>query len=91
MPLLEECAKREKECQKLRKEFSERTKSLKILFSMIRSPLICDMVYKSERRRLTPAEIKRSDQQSVFTLRQYEFDKSNVDNFVRDTFAKVMD
>ena len=46
----------------MRKEFTERTRSLKIVFSLIRSPHLCDMIYKGERRRLTPLEMKRIEE-----------------------------
>ena len=51
MPLINEAVKREKESQELEKELKERTKNLKILFALIRSPKMCNLFYKEERRR----------------------------------------
>ena len=68
-PLISECAKREKECQELIEEVKERTKSLKIIFAMIRSPKMCDLMYKEERKRFTKDKLKKMNESAVMTLR----------------------
>ena len=45
------------------------------------------MVYKGERKRLTPLEMKQVDEQAIFTLRQYKFQPLNADQFVKEAFA----
>ena len=50
-PLIAEVTKREKENQELIQQAKERKKNLKIMYAMIRSPKMCDLVYKEERKR----------------------------------------
>ena len=52
-PLIAEVTKREKESQILHREVRERTKNLKILFAMIRSPQMCNLFHKTERKRFS--------------------------------------
>ena len=73
MPLVDQCAKREKQCQILHKEVTERTRNLKLLFAMIRSPNLCDMVYKTERRRYSKEKLKELREESINNLRMYKF------------------
>ena len=68
-PLIEETSKREKECQELIHEVKERTKNLKILFAMIRSPKMCDLVYKEERKQYTKEKVKLLSDNAILTLR----------------------
>ena len=75
MPLVAECAKREKQLQEMFKELSERTKSLKIVYAMIRSPRMCDLLYKAERKKFSADRIKAMQDRAVSTLRLYEFDE----------------
>lgn len=58
MPLIAECSKREAQCQIMFKEVVERNKNLKILWAMVRSPKLCDLVYKTERKRFTAEKQK---------------------------------
>ena len=90
-PLIEQCSKREKECQRLNKEVIERTKSLKILFAITKSPKMSDLVYKAERKRFTKEKLKEIDDKAILTLRQYRFDESGVENFVLDIYATIFD
>ena len=69
LPLIAECTKRETECQMLRHEVKERTKNLKILFAMIRSPKMCDLVYKEERKQYTKEKVKLLSDNAILTLR----------------------
>lgn len=57
-PLIEECSKREKERQFLLNEIKERTKNLKILYSMIKSPKMCDLLYKAEQKHISKERLK---------------------------------
>ena len=82
MPLIAECSKREAQCQIMFKEVVERNKNLKILWAMVRSPKLCDLVYKAERKRFTAEKLKELQEKSVFTLRQYKFDDKNAEKFV---------
>ena len=52
-PLIAECSKRELEIQRLQEEVKSRTKNLKILFAITKSPKMSDLVYKAERKRFT--------------------------------------
>ena len=89
IPLVAECTKRENQCQNMFQEVTERTKSLKILFAMIRSPKICDLVYKTERKRLTAENFKAMQESAVLTLRQYKFDEKQADKFVEEIYSRV--
>ena len=68
-PLIEECSKREAECQKLNQAVVERTKSLKILFAITKSPKMSDLVYKEERKRFTEEKLQEMSEKAVLTLR----------------------
>ena len=48
---------------------------------MIRSPKMCDLIQKAERRYLSKERLKKVKENAVLTLRQYEFD-NNVNKFV---------
>ena len=52
-PLLTECMKREKETTEKSNFAEDAKKSLKILFAMIKSPKLCDLMFKEERKRYT--------------------------------------
>ena len=67
--MIAEVAKREEECQELLLQVKERTKNLKIVFSMIRSPKMCDLFYKEDRKRYTKDMLRQMDDNAVFTLR----------------------
>ena len=69
MPLLEECMKREKEVKDVTNFATQVQRSLKILFSMIKSPKLCDMFFKAERKRFTEAQIEKIHEQSILVLR----------------------
>ena len=68
-PLIIEAQKQEAIVKKLRTEVKERTANLKILFSMIRSPKLCDLFYKAERKRNTKKQMDKIHEHSVHTLR----------------------
>lgn len=90
-PLIEECSMREKEIHRLKREIVERTRNLKILFAITKSPKMCNIIYKAERRRVTAEQMKAIDDRAILTLRQYRFDQSNVCNFVDKVFEQVYD
>ena len=46
-----------------------REKNLKILFAMIRSPKICDLVYKEERKQYTKDKLKEMHDNAILSLR----------------------
>ena len=48
---------------------------------MIKSPKMCDMFQKVERKRVCREKLKEFNETAVLTLRQYKFD-DNVDQFV---------
>ena len=81
-PLIAECTKREKEIQRLDEELIAKTKNLKILFAITKSPKMSNLVYKAERKRFTEEKLKQIDDHAILTLRQYRFDESGVENFV---------
>ena len=68
-PLINECSKREEEVQRLQEEVKQRTKSLKILFAVTKSPKMSDLVYKAERKRFTKDKLQQIYEQAVTTLR----------------------
>ena len=81
-PLVDECVKREKENLRIRAALQERQSNLKILYAMIRSPKLCDMMYKAERKRFEKEQLEKINQESIHTLRQYNFDSDNASGFV---------
>lgn len=89
LPVIEEVTKREIENQKLLSEVKDRTINLKILFAMIRSPKMCDLLHKTERRRFTQEKLEELTQQSVFLLRQYQMDHKNGEHFVESVYDQV--
>ena len=78
--MIEQCSKRESECQFLRSEIADRTKSLKILYAMLRSPKMCDLFFKSEKKRHSQEALKKLNDAAILTLRQYNFDEKCADN-----------
>ena len=56
-PLIANAHRQESELVRFKMEIKERTKNLKILFAMIRSPKMSNMVFKAERVRLTQKEL----------------------------------
>ena len=45
------------------------TKNMKLLFAMIRSPKMCDIVYKAERKRFAHDKLKKLRDDAYQTLR----------------------
>ena len=88
-PLIEEVTKREVENIKLREQLRDRTKSLKIMFSMLRSPKLCELVYKTERRKYTDEKLKEMQREHTFLLRKYKFDPNNAQKFVEGIYDDV--
>ena len=74
--------KREKDNQKMRDDIGTRQLNLKILFAIIRSPMLCDMFHKEERKRFETEQIEKRLQESIHILRQYNFDEGNAEPFV---------
>ena len=87
-PLIKECTRREEYCQWMREQLDAKTKSLKILYAMIRSPKLCDMLQKAERKYLTQERLKQVQESAILTLRQYRFDQ-NVNQFVDQVYGAV--
>ena len=85
-----EVIKREIEIQQLQLEVTERTKSLKILYAMIRSPRMCNLLYKAERKRYTEEHIIKLNESSIHTLRQYRFEESKADQFVDNVYSTLV-
>ena len=56
---------------------------------MIRSPKLCDLIYKTERKRYNEDKLREIHEKSVFTLRQYKFDEKTADSFVEDIYSTV--
>ena len=88
-PLLSECMKRDYETKTKRGAVADMKKSLKILFAMIKSPKLCDLMFKAERKRYNKKQLEKLHEQSVLVLRQYEFTPENAQVFV-DKFHKVL-
>ena len=57
-PLIGEVSKRDDEIEKLKNEILERTKSVKIMFAMMRSPKMCEIFQKNERNRYDEEKLK---------------------------------
>ena len=87
-PLIEQCSKREEHCQWMRDQLQEKQKSLKILYAMVRSPKMCDMLQKAERKYLTKERLKQVTENAIHTLRQYRFDQ-NVTQFVDQVYGTI--
>lgn len=88
-PLIKEVAKREEENQRLLTEVRERTVSIKMLFAMMRSPHMCDLFYKTERKLYDKERLALLTQQSVFQLRQYQMSHENGEKFVESVYDMV--
>ena len=73
----------------MQKEIQEKTKSLKILYAMIKSPKMCELYQNAERKHLTAERLKSAAESAVYTLRQYRFDE-NVDQFVQKIHGTVL-
>ena len=56
---------------------------------MIRSPNLSNLFYKALRKRLDEDALQQVYKSSVFTLRQYQFDVNNVDQFIDKIFTTV--
>ena len=65
-------------------------KSLKILYAMIKSPKMCNMLHKAERKRYSAEQLKQVNDSAILTLRQYKFDE-NADMFVEKIHGVVVD
>lgn len=72
----------------MRQQLHDKTKSLKILYAMIKSPKMCDMLQKAERKYLTKERLKQVTENAILTLRQYRFDE-NVNQFVDQIYGTV--
>ena len=55
---------------------------------MIKSPKMCDMLQKAERKYLTKERLKQVTENAILTLRQYRFDE-NVNQFVDQIYGTV--
>lgn len=75
----------------LNNEVVERTKSLKILFAITKSPKMSDLVYKAERKHFSKQKLQEISDKAVLTLRQYRFDESGVDNFIEKMYNSIFD
>ena len=88
-PMLVELSKSEIECRMLRQEVKERTQSLKVLFSMIRSPKMCDILYKTQSKIFAKEKLKELNQTAVFNLRQYSFEADSAEIFTERVYKQV--
>lgn len=68
-PMLDELLRREKENRKMHQDITLRQLNIKILFSMIRSPKLCDLMYKAERKQYEKDKLDKIHEQCVLTLR----------------------
>ena len=88
-PLIAECAKRETTCQNLTQELTEKTKCLKILFAISKSPLMSNLVHKEQRKRFTQEKLKEICDNAIYTLRQYRFEEIGAEKFVEGIYDDV--
>ena len=65
-------------------------KHLKILIAMLKSPKMCDLFFKYEKKNQTLEMFKKTQEDAIFTLRQYRFDE-NAKKFVKDVYEAVQD
>ena len=89
-PLINEVAKRDDEITKLKNEILDRTKSVKIMFAMMRSPKMCEMFQKNDRNRYDEEKLKELRQNAIHTLRANDFDSANPNEFVRNIYRNVI-
>ena len=69
MPLIEEVTKREEERQKLLDNSIELKRQIKILLAMLKSPKMCDLFFKFEKKNQSEEMFKKSQDDAIFTLR----------------------
>jgi len=60
---------------------------LKILFSMIRSPKLCDLFSKAERKRVSKKEMEKVHENSIKVLLDHQFQAEKADQFVGKVHA----
>ena len=56
---------------------------------MIRSPILCDMFQKEERRRFETELLEKRLEDSIHILRQYNFKEENAQLFVQNLHNQV--
>lgn len=61
---------------------------MKIVYAMIKSPKMCDMLYKAEKKWQSAERFKQNQESAILTLRQYKFEE-NEEKFV-DQIHKVV-
>ena len=61
MPLIEQYKISEKKNQDLQNEITQLKKSLKTIRAVVRTPMLCDLFHKTERKKLSEKEIKDAD------------------------------
>ena len=64
-------------------------RQLKILYAVIRTPRLCDLFHRAERRRLTEKHIIEADREAHLCLRKYKVNDKNADNFIEDIAVEV--
>lgn len=67
----------------------ERQINIKILFSVIRSPLLCNVFYKTERKLYEKEKLDSINQQCVLTTRQYNLTPENATGFIKKLHKQV--
>ena len=69
---------------------TDRTKNLKILFAITKSPKMSSLVYQAERKRISAEKQKKIQDEAILTLRKYRFDEGdNVAKFVENVYNDV--
>jgi len=61
LPLLKQNKERSEESAQLKEEVSKVTKNLKMLHSVVRTPILCDLFHKMERKKLKKEEIEKAN------------------------------
>ena len=83
-------SKREEERQALLKKQVDLRKYIKILIAMLKSPKMCDLFFKYEKKNKYEQMFKKMQDDAIFTLRQYRFDE-NAELFVKQVHEAVQD
>ena len=74
----------------MREEVTQRTKNLKILFAITKSPKLSDLVFQAERKRIEAKKLQEMQDDAILTLRQYRlFDGENIGKFVDNVHKEV--
>ena len=78
-----------KEISTLNEKTTKLHRQLKILYAVIRTPKLCDLFHRAERRRLTEKHIQDADKEAYLSLRQYKVNENNAEKFIENLAMEI--